>query len=98
MTINPLQVEAPAYMTEDLRIFEDGVAKFLAREAVPHAERYIANHQVELVILETETIDSILAKLVGVLQRRFRLLPGQFEARFIFIDAEKLQITAGAFL
>jgi acyl-CoA dehydrogenase len=47
MTINPLQVEAPAYMTEDLRIFEDGVAKFLAREAVPHAERYIANHQVD---------------------------------------------------
>ncbi len=47
MTINPLQVEAPAYMTEDLRIFEGGVATFLAREAVPHAERYIANHQVD---------------------------------------------------
>ncbi len=47
MTINPLQVEAPAYLTEDLRIFEGGVATFLAREAVPHAERYIANHQVD---------------------------------------------------
>jgi len=47
MTINPLQVETPAYMTEDLRIFAEGVGKFLAREAVPHAERYIANHQVD---------------------------------------------------
>jgi acyl-CoA dehydrogenase len=42
-----LNVEAPAYMTEDLRIFEDGVAKFLAREAVPNNERYIAQHGVD---------------------------------------------------
>ena len=42
-----LQVEAPAYMTEDLRIFEDGVAKFLEREAVPNNERYIAQHGVD---------------------------------------------------
>ncbi|MBI1328356.1 MAG: acyl-CoA dehydrogenase [Alphaproteobacteria bacterium] len=45
--MNPLAVEAPSYMTEDLRIFEDGVAKFLDREAVPNAERYIAQHQVD---------------------------------------------------
>jgi len=47
MTINPLQVETPAYMTEDLRIFEDGVAKFLDREAVPNSDRYIAQHMVD---------------------------------------------------
>jgi len=47
MTINPLQVEAPAYMTEDLRIFEDGVAKFLDREAVPNSDRYIRQHMVD---------------------------------------------------
>lgn len=47
MTINPLQVEAPDYMTEDLRIFEGGVEKFLEREAVPHNARYIENHQVD---------------------------------------------------
>jgi acyl-CoA dehydrogenase len=34
-------------MTEDLRIFEDGVAKFLEREAVPNAEKYLKNHQVD---------------------------------------------------
>jgi acyl-CoA dehydrogenase len=45
--MNPLQVEAPSYMTEDLRIFEDGVAKFLDREAVPNNERYIKQHQVD---------------------------------------------------
>lgn len=45
--MNPLAVEAPSYMTEDLRIFEDGVAKFLEREAVPNNERYIKNHQVD---------------------------------------------------
>ncbi len=47
MPINPLQVEAPSYMTEDLRIFEDGVDKFLDREAVPHSDRYIENHMVD---------------------------------------------------
>ncbi len=47
MPINPLQVEAPSYMTEDLRIFEDGVEKFLDREAVPNSDRYIENHMVD---------------------------------------------------
>ena len=47
MTINPLQVETPAYMTEDLRIFEDGVSKFLDREAVPNSDRYIQQHMVD---------------------------------------------------
>ncbi len=42
-----LNVEAPAYMTEDLRIFEGGVAKFLEREVVPNSERYIAQHHVD---------------------------------------------------
>ena len=42
-----LAVKSPDYMTEDLRIFEDGVAKFLDREAVPNAERYIQQHQVD---------------------------------------------------
>jgi acyl-CoA dehydrogenase len=42
-----LQVESPSWMTEDLRIFEDGVAKFLEREAVPNEAKYLANHQVD---------------------------------------------------
>ena len=42
-----LAVETPSYMTEDLRIFADGVAKFLDREAAPHAERYLAQHSVD---------------------------------------------------
>ncbi len=42
-----LQVEAPSYVTEDLRIFEGGVAKFLEREAVPNNERYIAQRGVD---------------------------------------------------
>lgn len=42
-----LQVETPSWKTEDLRIFEDGVAKFLEREAVPNAEKYLKNHQVD---------------------------------------------------
>ncbi|MGD0141614.1 MAG: acyl-CoA dehydrogenase family protein [Rhizomicrobium sp.] len=40
-------VETPDYMTEDLRIFEDGVGKFLEREVVPNNERYIAQHHVD---------------------------------------------------
>ena len=40
-------VEAPEFMTEDLRIFEDGVGKFLEREVVPNNERYIAQHHVD---------------------------------------------------
>jgi acyl-CoA dehydrogenase len=47
LNVSPLQVEAPDYMTEDLRIFEDGVAKFLEREAIPNNERYIAQHGVD---------------------------------------------------
>lgn len=42
-----LAVETPDYMTEDLRIFADGVAKFLEREAEPHAQRYIEQHHVD---------------------------------------------------
>ena len=42
-----LAVEEPAYMTEDLRIFADGVGKFLEREAVPNNERYIQQHRVD---------------------------------------------------
>ena len=45
--MSPLQVPSPSYMTEDLRIFEDGVAKFLEREAVPNNERYVAQHGVD---------------------------------------------------
>ena len=45
--MNPLAVENPSWMTEDVRLFEDGVAKFLEREAVPNAEKYYANHQVD---------------------------------------------------
>jgi acyl-CoA dehydrogenase len=40
-------VETPSYMTEDLRIFEVGVAKFLDREATPNLERYVAQHGVD---------------------------------------------------
>ena len=40
-------VEAPEFMTEDLRIFEEGVGKFLEREVVPNNERYIAQHHVD---------------------------------------------------
>jgi len=42
-----LAVPEPAYITEDLRIFADGVAKFIAREAEPNSERYIAQHAVD---------------------------------------------------
>jgi acyl-CoA dehydrogenase len=42
-----LAVEEPAYMTEDLRIFADGVGKFLEREAVPNVERYTQQHKVD---------------------------------------------------
>lgn len=45
--MNPLQVEKPAYMTEDLQIFEDGARKFLEKEAVPHSEKWIKQHQVD---------------------------------------------------
>jgi hypothetical protein len=34
--MSALQVEAPEWMTEDLRIFDDGVAKFMEREVAPN--------------------------------------------------------------
>ncbi len=45
--MNVLAVEEPAWMTEDLRIFADGVAKFLEREAVPNNDRYNRQHGVD---------------------------------------------------
>lgn len=42
-----LDVEPPSYMTEDLRIFADGVAKFIEREVEPNVERYIDRHAVD---------------------------------------------------
>ena len=42
-----LQVEAPDYMTEDLRIFEGEVRKFMEREVAPHMERFIKQHHVD---------------------------------------------------
>jgi len=45
--MSALQVEQPAWMDEDLRIFDDGVAKFMEREVAPNYERYIAQHGVD---------------------------------------------------
>jgi acyl-CoA dehydrogenase len=42
-----LQVEPPPFMTEDMRIFEGEVRKFLEREVAPHFERYIKQHHVD---------------------------------------------------
>ncbi len=42
-----LQVAPADYMTEDLRIFEDEVRKFMDREVAPHMERYIKQHHVD---------------------------------------------------
>ena len=42
-----LSVETPSYVTEELRIFEVAVAKFLDREATPNLERYLAQHGVD---------------------------------------------------
>jgi acyl-CoA dehydrogenase len=42
-----LQVERPAYMTEDLQIFEDGARKFLEKECVPHSEKWIKQQHVD---------------------------------------------------
>ena len=42
-----LQTEAPSYMTEDLRLFEDAVGKFLDKEAVPLREKWDAQHHVD---------------------------------------------------
>ena len=84
MTIAPLQVEAPAYMTEDLRIFEDGVAKFLAREAVPHAERYIANHQVDR---ELWTKAGAAGLLCASMPEAYGGAGGSFAHEAVIIDA-----------
>ena len=45
--MSALQVEAPEWMTEDLRIFEDGVAKFMEREVAPNQERYMKQQGVD---------------------------------------------------
>ncbi|HVP85988.1 MAG TPA: acyl-CoA dehydrogenase family protein [Rhizomicrobium sp.] len=42
-----LAVETPSWMTEDLRIFEDGVAKFMEREVAPNQERYMKQQGVD---------------------------------------------------
>ena len=38
-----LSVEKPAWMTEDLLIFEDAVAKFAEKELLPHAQKWEAD-------------------------------------------------------
>jgi acyl-CoA dehydrogenase len=42
-----LDVETPSFMTEDLRIFAEGVAKFVEREALPHSDKYVQQHRVD---------------------------------------------------
>ncbi|MBL9097911.1 MAG: acyl-CoA dehydrogenase family protein, partial [Alphaproteobacteria bacterium] len=42
-----LQVESPAWMNEDLKIFEREARKFLERECVPHSEKWIKQHHVD---------------------------------------------------
>jgi acyl-CoA dehydrogenase len=43
-----LQVESPSWMNEGLRIFESEARKFLERECVPHAEKWIKQQHVDL--------------------------------------------------
>ncbi|HVZ68789.1 MAG TPA: acyl-CoA dehydrogenase family protein [Rhizomicrobium sp.] len=45
--MSALAVETPSWMTEDLRIFEDGVAKFMEREVAPNQERYMKQQGVD---------------------------------------------------
>ncbi|HEY4124715.1 MAG TPA: acyl-CoA dehydrogenase family protein [Rhizomicrobium sp.] len=45
--MSTLAVEAPEWMTEDLRIFEDGVAKFMEREVAPNQQRYMKQQGVD---------------------------------------------------
>lgn len=45
--MSALQVEVPEWMTEDLRIFDDGVAKFMEREVAPNQERYMKQQGVD---------------------------------------------------
>lgn len=42
-----LQVQRPAWMTEDLEIFADAAAKFFERECLPHNERWIEQGKVD---------------------------------------------------
>ena len=44
--MEPLQVEKPSYMTEDLEIFSDALDKFIEQEMVPHYEDWKENKQV----------------------------------------------------
>ncbi len=45
--MSAVAVERPAWMTEDLVIFEDAVAKFCERELLPHSARWEAQGQVD---------------------------------------------------
>ncbi len=38
--MEPLQVEKPSFITEDLQIYSDAVDKFLERECIPHKEKW----------------------------------------------------------
>ncbi len=55
-----LELEAPGWMTEDLRIFEDGVAKFMEREVVPHFDRYIKQQKVDRSLWELAGANGLL--------------------------------------
>ena len=45
-----LQVERPAWMTEDLQIFDGEARKFLERECLPHGEKWIKQQHVDRAI------------------------------------------------
>lgn len=42
-----LQVEPASWMTEDLKVFENEARKFMERECVPHAEKWIKQQHVD---------------------------------------------------
>jgi hypothetical protein len=70
-----VNVETPLFMTEDLRIFEDGVGKFLEREVVPNNERYIAQHHVDRELWNKAGAAGLLVRLdAGRIWRRGRHL------------------------
>jgi acyl-CoA dehydrogenase len=79
-----LTVETPSYMTEDLRIFEDGVAKFLEREAVPHVERYLAQHTVDR---ELWTKAGAAGLLCASIPEEYGGAGGNFAHEAVLIDA-----------
>jgi acyl-CoA dehydrogenase len=79
-----LTVETPSYMTEDLRIFEDGVAKFLEREAVPHLERYLAQHAVDR---ELWTKAGAAGLLCASIPEEYGGAGGNFAHEAVLIDA-----------